>query len=298
LLESVRPIHDLVVVNNDRESTLRRDPSWPNSIRIIETGDNLGFSGGMNAGIRAALKDGAEHVLLLNSDATVEPDCIERLGRCLALTPNAGIVGPVVVTRSNPSIVESLGMEYSERSGRMRLKGAHVPVASLDLPKSSVVDAVTGCCMLISRGVFDAIGLLDQDYFFSFEDLDFCLRARNAGFATVLSGTARVAHEGAQSIGVGSPRRLYFAARNHLLVAKRTASNASPVMCAARSMSIVALNLAHAVAATGGSTSARIAAVVHGTSDYVAGRFGADSDARTHAHSATATTAPSVAETL
>src|SRR4029453_16151693 len=178
LLQSTRSIDDLIVVNNDGVSTLRPDDSWPKNVRIIETGDNLGFSGGINAGIRAALKDGAEHVLLLNSDATVAPDCIERLERCLTSTPNAGIIGPVVVTRSNPSIVESLGMEYSERSGRMRLKGAHVPVASLELPKSSVVDAVTGCCMLISRGVFDAIGLLDQDYFFSFEDLDFCTLPR------------------------------------------------------------------------------------------------------------------------
>ena len=152
--------------------------------------------------------------------------------------------------------------------------------------------------MLISRGVFDAIGLLDQDYFFSFEDLDFCLRARNAGLVTVLAGRARVDHEGAQSIGADSPRRLYFAARNHLLAAKRTSTNASPLVRAARSVSIVALNLAHAVSATGGSTSSRVAAVVQGTADYISGRFGADSNARIPAQSATTTTTPSVAESL
>ena len=59
--------------------------------------------------------------------------------------------------------------------------------------------------MLVRREVFEAVGLLDEDYFFGFEDLDFCLRARRAGFATVLAGRATVYHEGSQSLGAGRP---------------------------------------------------------------------------------------------
>ena len=130
--------------------------------------------------------------------------------------------------------------------------------------------------MLVNRAVFDAIGLFDPDYFFSFEDIDFCLRAHAAGFATVMSGSAVAYHEGSRSIGSRSPRRLYFAARGHLRLARRLNPAAGPLAAWPRAASIVALNLAHAIVSPGGTPVARVAAVVRGTRDYVAGRFGAD----------------------
>ena len=84
------------------------------------------------------------------------------------------------------------------------------------------MDGVSGCLMLVRREVFTAIGLLDEDYFFGFEDLDFCLRARASGFATILARNSAVLHEGGKSMGAESPRRLYFGARNQLLLARRT----------------------------------------------------------------------------
>jgi len=132
--------------------------------------------------------------------------------------------------------------------------------------------------MLVRREVFEAAGLLDEDYFFGFEDLDFCLRARAAGFTTILAGRAEVYHEGGQSIGATSPRRLYFAARNHLRLASRVGPRANRIAAAARSAVIVTLNLAHAVRSRGGSLTSRLAAVVRGTRDYMANRFGPDSD--------------------
>ena len=129
--------------------------------------------------------------------------------------------------------------------------------------------------MLIKREVFDAVGLFDEDYFFSFEELDFCLRARRAGFAAVLDGTAVAYHEGGRSIGADSPLRLYFAARNHLLLAHRGGSSGGRLSSLWRVASIVLLNLAHAVRTTGAPLPSRLWAVARGTRDYVTGRFGA-----------------------
>jgi GT2 family glycosyltransferase len=161
------------------------------------------------------------------------------------------------------------------------MRHAHVgePIRDADLPAQEVVDGVSGCVMLVTREVFDRIGLLHEDYFFSFEDLDFCLAARRAGFATVVSALARVYHAGGQSIGPASARRLYFAARNHLLLTKRASPEFKGVASACRSCSVVALNVAHAVVSPGGSMPARLAAVARGTRDYIAGRFGMDSGA-------------------
>ena len=69
----------------------------------------------------------------------------------------------------------------------------------------NAVAAVSACVMLIPREIFEAIGLFDEDYFFSFEDLDFCLRAKAAGFDAIVETTATAFHEGGRSIGAGSP---------------------------------------------------------------------------------------------
>ena len=81
-------------------------------------------------------------------------------------------------------------------------------------------DVVSGCVMLIRRSVFDGIGLFDERYFYSFEDIEFCLRARRAGHRILLVPQALAYHEGHQSIGAASASRLYYAARNHLLLAQ------------------------------------------------------------------------------
>jgi GT2 family glycosyltransferase/glycosyltransferase involved in cell wall biosynthesis len=276
LLASKRPLDDIIVVNNDSIDDTRDalKDVW-SKITYIHTGSNLGFSGGTNAGIREALARGADRVLLVNSDVIVPPDAVEQLDRCLDTTPDAGIAGPVVLARSEPDRIASLGMSYAPSTGRMRHRGYGAP-SRPDQPEARLVDGVSGCLMLVTRDVFDAVGIFDEEYFFSFEDLDFCLKARRAGFATVLAGRATVYHEGGQSLGATSPRRFYFAARNHLLLARRAEPAAGRFRSWSRTCSIVMLNLAHAVVSRGGSLPARLGAAASGTRDYLAGRFGAE----------------------
>jgi GT2 family glycosyltransferase len=269
LLASRRPIDDVIVVDNDgTENAHERLRSVWSQITYLLSGRNLGFSGGMNLGIRQALARGADCVLLVNSDVTVPPDCVARLERCLD-RERAGIAGPVVMSRAEPGCVASLGISYAPGTGRMRHRGFGAQLGDGSRVDGGPVDAVSGCLMLIRREVFDAIGLLDEDFFYSFEEIDFCLRARRAGFSTALDGGAVAYHEGGRSIGPGTALRLYFAARNHLLLAGRHDGPGT-----LRTLSIVALNVAHAVRARGSSLPARFGAVVRGVRDYVAGRVG------------------------
>jgi GT2 family glycosyltransferase len=151
----------------------------------------------------------------------------------------------------------------------------------MDVPATTVVDAVSGCAMLVRREVLEAVGLLDEQYFFSFEDLDLCFRARQAGFATVLAARATAYHEGGRSMGPRAPQRLYYAARNHLRFAARNDTGSRLTESAKRlpvsffrTSSIIALNVAHAVRAGGASLPVRLAAVARGTRDHFAGRYG------------------------
>jgi GT2 family glycosyltransferase len=280
LRASRRRVDDLIVVDNDQTDAARAALARTAAhIRYVRAPRNLGYSGGMNVGIREALSRGADRVLLVNSDVVVPPDCVERLERAIDITPRAGITGPLVLARSDPDVVGSAGMSYRAASGRMRHRGFGRRSRDMELEQAAIVDGVSGCLMLVTREVFDAIGLLDEDYFFSFEDLDFCLRARRAGFSTVLAAAAAVHHEGGRSIGAQSPRRLYFAARGHLLLARRAASPGGRFAAACRTTSIVALNVAHAVRSSGAPLPVRLGAVARGVRDYFGGRFGPDRDA-------------------
>jgi GT2 family glycosyltransferase/glycosyltransferase involved in cell wall biosynthesis len=277
LLASSRRVDQIIVVNNDSlDETRDALDTVSSKITYIHTSSNLGFSGGINVGVRAALSRGADRVLLVNSDLIVPPDAIERLEQCLDADPRAGIAGPVVLARAEPDKIASLGISYAPGTGRMRHVGNGARINGREpLPAHQVVDAVSGCLMLIKREVFEAVGLLSEDYYFTFEDLDFCLRARQAGFRTIVTRRATVYHEGGQSLGARSPRRFYYAARNHLLLARRAEPSAGALASLCRTCSIVMLNLVHAVVSPGGSLPVRVAAVARGTRDYVAGRFGA-----------------------
>ena len=278
LLLSDRPPEDVIVVDNDSSPDgAQALQSIRDRVTYIQTRANLGFSGGMNAGIAEALARGAERVLLVNSDVVVPPDCIARLERAMDATPRAGIAGPVLLARHAPDRVASAGMSYDARTGRMRHLGVGELASAGTSTAVAEVAAVSGSLMLITREAFEKVGLLEPDYFFSFEDLDFCLRARAVGLTSIVVTGAVAFHEGGQSMGSRSPRRLYFGARNHLLVARRASAGHSAAGRFGRAGIIVGLNLAHAVRAPGGTLVSRLGAVVRGTRDYVAGRFGEDS---------------------
>jgi GT2 family glycosyltransferase len=187
------------------------------------------------------------------------------------------MAAPVLLAHSDPRRVGSAGFRFQRFTGRVRQVGFGSALEDIATPRWSPLTAASGCVLLVRRALFERVGLFDEEFFFSFEDLELCLRARRAGFAIGLVGDARVLHEGGASIADDSPIRFYFAARNHLLAASRGAPLRNPIARAARFASIVALNVAHAVRSRGGKLRARLGAVRAGVGDYRAGRFGPQS---------------------
>jgi GT2 family glycosyltransferase len=288
LLASRRSVDDLIVVDNDPE---RRCAAAIDDVRdrvvYLESPRNLGFSGGMNLGIREALARGASRVFLANNDVIVPPDTIGRLERALLSEPALAAVGPVVLSRTDPNRVATRGMSYNPRTGRMRQTGygQRADKVSREDSVPHVVDGISGCAMLVSRAAIGAAGFLDEAYFFGFEDLDWCLRARRAGLSSAVVLDARAYHEGARAIGSDSSSRFYFAARNHLRLAKSGRARAEPLGAPFRTLAIVALNFAHACRPAPGPLSGRLGAVVRGTRDYFAGRYGPQEHTVTRASS-------------
>lgn len=267
-----RPGEILVVDNHSRDgsaASLRRSLK---NVCVIESNDNLGFAGGCNIGIRTALKSGARFVLLVNSDAVLAPDAIGCLLQAMEQHANVGIAAPVILSREEPDHVSSAGISFSPNTGRMRHRAAGRRFSALGPDRLRTVDAVSGCVMLIAREVFDAIGLLDEAYFFSFEDIDFCLRARDASFEIACVQDARAYHEGGRSIGRRSARRVYFGTRNHLRLAARTGKRTTRPM---RLAMVTALNAAYVLVSPESPLVGGAGAFARGVWHHVIGRYGA-----------------------
>jgi GT2 family glycosyltransferase len=262
----------LVVDNHSGDGSADSLRSSLNGVRVLESPENLGFAGGCNLGIRAALDSGARFVLLMNSDAVLAPDALDYLVQAIEQQPSFGIAAPVLLSREEPDHVASAGILFSLRTGRMRHRAAGRRFAALGSDPLRTVDAASGCVMLIRREVFESIGVLDEDYFFSFEDIEFCLRARRAGFETVCVQDARVYHEGGRSIGRRSPKRVYFATRNHLRLAGETGARATrPLRLAA----VAAFNAAYVLVSPESPLIGGTIAFGRGIWHHIIGRYGA-----------------------
>ena len=283
LQTSFAPPGSILVVDNGSSDgsadALRRmfgEPAGGSSVSVVELKDNLGFPGGCNAGIERALHAGAEWVFLVNSDVVLAPDALSRLLAGARAHPSAGILGPLVMSREEPDLIASAGISYSVASGRMLSMLTGKP--ALAAPTASFsADAVSGCAMLIRRAVLEKAGHFDADYFFFFEDVDFCLRARAAGFETRCVPDARAYHEGGRTIGPRSASRIYFATRNHL----RLGSVLQPrrLSRAITAGSIVAMNTAYVLTSPDAPLLSGLWAVVRGTWHHLLGRYGPDTAA-------------------
>lgn len=179
-------------------------------VPVIVNDANLGFAGGTNRGLAAALAAGDAPVLLLNNDAVVEDRAVARLIATLDERPEIGIVGPVLYDDQDPPRLHSAGHRDPVR---------HIHSSIMQLPTGDPVGRVayvSGSVALVRAAVLRRVGLLDEGYFFSTEVADFCRRAAQAGYITAVDLRATAVHNLARS----SPRRstlyTYYIVRNRL----------------------------------------------------------------------------------
>jgi N-acetylglucosaminyl-diphospho-decaprenol L-rhamnosyltransferase len=198
--------HEIVVVDNaSTDGSAEAARRWTN-VRVIETGENLGFSRGNNAGIRAGT---GTNVLLLNSDTVVPPGAIDGLLSVLDAHPDVAVVGPRLVNgagRAELSFGQMVGP--AAQLGQQRI--ARGDVESLTR-REQYPDWVTGACLLVRRADADAVGLLDERYFMYLEDVDFCAAIRARGRRVLFTPGVEITHlKGRSSPSRAANLRLYY----------------------------------------------------------------------------------------
>jgi hypothetical protein len=150
--------------------------------------------------MRLALGKGAEQILLLNNDTTVDPDFLDAMTDALQSSPGSGIVGSKILYSADPGRIWYAGGEISFWTGTMRHRGIREPDdGRFDVPGET--GYASGCCLLATRRTVETVGLLDESYFMYSEDADWCLRARRAGFRVLYEPRARIWHKLSVSAG-------------------------------------------------------------------------------------------------
>ena len=193
------------MISASSDDTVARVQSRFPTIRLLPQSGNIGFSRGTNIGLAAAR---AEWLMLLNPDTELLEDAADRLLGYLRSHPGVGIVGP-----------RTLNPDGSDQSTRRRFPTfqtavfestwlqPYAPRGLLDRytvrdaadDATVPVDWVQGSCLLARRAVYDQIGGLDEGFVMYSEEMDWCRRARDAGWGVVYVGDARITHYGGQS---------------------------------------------------------------------------------------------------
>ena len=276
-LESLRavtyPALRLLVVDNGStdgsEAALRaRFPG----LDVLQTGENLGFAGGNNAGIRRAFSDGTDHVLLLNNDTAVDPGFVTALVEAARANPRAGLLSSKILFFDRPDVIWFAGASFHPRLGWGRHRGhGQRDVGQFDLVEET--DRATGCSVLATRAFCEQVGLLRDEYFCYAEDLEWSLRARALGFQVLYVPESRVWHKVSRSTGgARSTAAVRYQTRNLLACVDAQL----PLPLPARVLRWGAILAAAGIGLFTQGLPRRegAAAIVQGASDYFRGRQG------------------------
>lgn len=206
------------------------------NLELLENKKNLGFVGGNNVGIRYALKNDANYILILNNDVIVHPSLIVRTIELARGNPKIGAISPKIYFakgfefHQNRYKESDLGKVIWYAGGVIdwgNIYGKSRGVDEVDrgqYARGGESDFATGACMFLSAKALGDVGLFDEKYYLYYEDTDLSQRMKNRGWKVLYEPKGIVWHKVAQSSGIGSNLNDYFITRNRMLFGMRYAS--------------------------------------------------------------------------
>jgi GT2 family glycosyltransferase len=175
----------VVVDNNSTDGSLETAKTFFARATFIKNQENLGVAAGNNVGIRYALEKMANWVVLIDQKVEVESSFLDYLITGNEKEPGFGIISPLVFQGNTKNIMFSGGkIDWWKMKGINETKNLSV------INRDS--DYICGCSIMIRKDVFSKIGLLDEDFFLFWEDIDFSVRAKKAGFSLAVVPEMRV----------------------------------------------------------------------------------------------------------
>lgn len=215
----------VVVDNGSVDDSLSILKNIRGTIILIEAGENLGFTGGNNLGIKYALEHNADYVLLLNNDALIAPDALKIMVAVAESDEKIGVVTPKILYHPERDMIWSAGTEYYKWCITTRLAGyRQKDIGQYDVERD--LAWATGCAILIKREILLKTGHLADEMFATGEDLDYGLRATRRGYRIRYVPSAIVWHkESVSAGGHDAPQYVYYQTRNLVFLQRRWANN-------------------------------------------------------------------------
>ena len=266
-------VRTILVDNGSTDGTADAVEAAFPEVQVLRQVTNTGFAEGNNIGIRAALEAGADWVLILNNDTTIAPDTIARMIEVATASPDIGVVCPLILYADPPDRIWYAGRDFDPRRG---YHGSPWGLGDTDTGQYAGVndvDTATGCAMLMPAAALERVGLMDPALFLYLEDIDWCLRFREAGYRVVVAGDARVWHA-VSSAGGGENNDsvYYYGVRNVLEICNRHA----PVRGIRKLVRTAEAVIAYTVFVRQAKDKRKaLKAVAEGFRDYRRGRLGA-----------------------
>jgi len=210
------PNFKVVVVDNSSihdlpDSIIRTYPQ----VVLIKNDENIGYTGGNNAGMRFAMKAGADYLWLLNNDTTVEYDCLSKIIYLAESSERIGMVSPMIHYAENPDNIQ-FGGSYIDWFHLNPLYPNTFTAISSEYQTGKDV-CLWGTALLIKRCVVERIGYLNEDFFAYWEDTEYSLRVLKCGLQNIVCSTAKVFHKH-QVTGGKKKHFYYFMHRNYIFL--------------------------------------------------------------------------------
>ncbi|HYC79442.1 MAG TPA: glycosyltransferase family 2 protein [Candidatus Binatia bacterium] len=184
----------IVADNGSADGSIEMVRSEFPQVKLLENGRNLGFAKGNNEAIKMA---SGRHVMLLNSDTVVKPDAFEKMISKADSDPMIGALGPKILLANGQLDPSSRRNFPNPANSFFRLFGlkrfSNYNIAG-PVDQEMEVESIMGACMLVPRTVIEKVGMLDEEFFFYGEDLDWCYRIKEAGYKVVYYPAAQILH--------------------------------------------------------------------------------------------------------
>ncbi len=187
---------------------------------FLRNEENLGTPIGNNVGVKYALEHGADYVMMLNNDTTVDKNFLAPLIAAMETDKRIGVSGGKIYYYSDPKRIWFAGGKFNRLTARVE----HVGILKYDNELASIHtdnDFISGCFSMFRSSVLKEVGLLDEQFFAYMEDVDLNVRIKNAGYELEYIPEAFIYHKVSTTIEVDSPFYLYFNMRNRLIMLKK-----------------------------------------------------------------------------
>lgn len=211
---------EIIVVDN--ASKTNPIPAWAlkyPSIKFIHSAINLGFAGGNNLGIKQATGD---YLFLVNNDTEFTPGLIEKLVETLDSNDTVGMISPMIKYFSDKSLIQYAGytpMNY------FTCRNSCIGLRQKDEGQFDHITIPTAYChgaaMMVRKQAIDQAGLMNEDFFLYYEEMDWCERVIKAGYQAWVNTNALIFHKESVSVGKKSALKAYFMNRNRILFMRR-----------------------------------------------------------------------------